>query len=499
MRRVHDREPGRPAAHGGAATSRPVGAAASVEAGRRRGLDVRELLAIQRTASVEAHSLTTAVPIPAAMPEALIAALKNLPADVGRLFIIGHSGDIQGGAKPEGKLIFAKGKSITLDKLAAGVGSATGGHPSSLEFRGCRIGSATAGLDALRKALGAATASGSSCFVLASVTNAPVTLIRFDKNGKEIGRIPVVNKAQLQNAEVKAAFDAEFEKQLRVQLPAFNCIIGVPRTLTGAARTQALKDLYFRNNGQLEAKWVRDDGKDKFESDDPCFDDLGPAPKKNCSLVVVPKGGGGGGGGGGGKKACGPADRTPSVTAAFALAGEPGPEPDPDLVGLRRGDGSAAATADRRPRVVKLQGRLSDEGFTLDADGRFGGKTNAAVNAVQDSADLPQTQVVDLVTATVLAADASQIVGLTEGDGLTRTSVGRRRRVSRLQQLLTEHASPTKIDGKFGPRTLEALHRFQESVLLAPSDVVDAVTAGVLEGRRTPPEPVCDDDVPVLT
>lgn len=443
--------------------------------------------------AVEASSLTAAPPILAATPVDLINVLKSLPPDVGRLFIIGHSGDIVGGSKPEGKLIFAGGKSITLDEVAVGVGSPTGGHPASLEFRGCRIGSGAAGLNRLRKAMGASTASGSSCFVLAAVTNSPVTLTRFNAKGKLIGQIPITSSAQLKNPEVKAAFDAEFEKQITAQLIAFRCIIGVPNGLTGPARNQALKDLYFRNKGQLEAKWVRDDGKDRFESGDPCFEDLTAIPQKGCSLIVVPSGGGGGG-----KRACLPADRTAIVATALEQAALPEPAVDNDLVDLRRGDGTSLATWDRKPRVEKLQRRLADEGFSLDQDGKFGANTNEAVNAVQDSAGLPQTQVVDILTATVLSADGSQIAHLTRGDGLEQATLGRRRRVKRLQELLTEHGSVTKLDGKFGPRTQEALNNFQESVSLTPSEVVDAVTAGVLEGRRTAPEPVCDDDIPIV-
>ncbi|MGH3842194.1 MAG: peptidoglycan-binding domain-containing protein [Pseudonocardiaceae bacterium] len=96
-------------------------------------------------------------------------------------------------------------------------------------------------------------------------------------------------------------------------------------------------------------------------------------------------------------------------------------------------------------------------------------------------------------------ATAARSSGSPRVHGLDQNTVGRRRRVSQLQQLLTEHGSATKVDGMFGPRTQEALNAFQESVLLAPSEVVDAVTADVLEGRQSPPEPICDEDVPITT
>ena len=73
------------------------------------------------------------------------------------------------------------------------------------------------------------------------------------------------------------------------------------------------------------------------------------------------------------------------------------------LVGLQRGDGLNLGTEDRRPRVVQLQERLNERmSAELKLDGMFGPRTHAALNDFQRSIRVPETDVVDQVTADAL-------------------------------------------------------------------------------------------------
>jgi hypothetical protein len=173
---------------------------------------------------------------------------------------------------------------------------------------------------------------------------------------------------------------------------------------------------------------------------------------------------------------------------------------DPDLIDLTRGDG-LTRNRDRRDRVKKLQLRLEEHGAVLAVDGMFGVKTNAALHEAQSAAGLVPSDTVDPETADLLSqpgagSPATGLVGLHKGDGMTKGTADRRPNVSRLQRLLTEKQSACAADGKFGPGTLDALHRFQAGRELPVGDVVDQVTSDALEEVEGPlvcPAP----DVPI--
>ncbi len=89
-----------------------------------------------------------------------------------------------------------------------------------------------------------------------------------------------------------------------------------------------------------------------------------------------------------------------------------------------------------------------------------------------------------------LTGVGAPIAGLKRGDGLKYGTYDKRDRVSILQVQLNEKMMANiRVDGKFGPRTEEVLGEFQESVDLAPSPVVDPVTADLLMSESEP-EPI---------
>ena len=88
-------------------------------------------------------------------------------------------------------------------------------------------------------------------------------------------------------------------------------------------------------------------------------------------------------------------------------------------------------------------------------------------------------------------AQQSDLVGLTEGDGITYGTWDRRPRVTRLQSKLNEHGAALKLDGMFGPNTLRALNAFQALHGISQGNVVDRATADALEGSGRGSAPQC--------
>ncbi len=79
-----------------------------------------------------------------------------------------------------------------------------------------------------------------------------------------------------------------------------------------------------------------------------------------------------------------------------------------DLVGLKNNDGLNWGTWHTRPRVHKLQDKLTEKGFFAKSDGMFGPKTLQALHQFQASRILPILDFVDEVTATSLEQSGTQ-------------------------------------------------------------------------------------------
>ncbi len=78
-----------------------------------------------------------------------------------------------------------------------------------------------------------------------------------------------------------------------------------------------------------------------------------------------------------------------------------------DLEGLKLNDGLYYGTWDKRPRVHKLQDKLTENGFYAKSDGMFGPKTLAALNMFQQVNGIPPTEYVDAVTANLLEGNST--------------------------------------------------------------------------------------------
>jgi len=85
---------------------------------------------------------------------------------------------------------------------------------------------------------------------------------------------------------------------------------------------------------------------------------------------------------------------------------------------------------------------------------------------------------------TIQAAEdesGSDLVGLTQGDGIAFGTFDRRSRVERLQEKLNEKGASLSPDGMFGAQTTAALNQLQERIGVPAQDTVDPASADALE------------------
>ncbi len=160
----------------------------------------------------------------------------------------------------------------------------------------------------------------------------------------------------------------------------------------------------------------------------------------------------------------------PATTDPDRSSGSVDPETDsdpsaPDGAGITVGDITSgrltepasivtllpADRGDSGPVVVALQDRLDALGFTPgSADGSYGRRTAAAVEAFQGLVDLEPTGTADAATVTALAEYRY--------DGLLLRAGDEGDEVEELQQRLADGPfDPGPIDGEYGRRTVEAV------------------------------------------
>ena len=137
----------------------------------------------------------------------------------------------------------------------------------------------------------------------------------------------------------------------------------------------------------------------------------------------------------------------------------------------------AEGNADTAALQVALRERLLYQG---NVDGFFGPVTSKAVEALQRSSGLPATGSVGPQTRGVLGAFASRPLGSRMmGAGTFGWDV------AALQFQLAWHGFPSGVfDGRFGPRTLSSVVRFERWLGLVPDGVAGPA---VLGGLRAPP------------
>ncbi|MDO5287237.1 MAG: peptidoglycan-binding protein [Actinomycetia bacterium] len=130
---------------------------------------------------------------------------------------------------------------------------------------------------------------------------------------------------------------------------------------------------------------------------------------------------------------------------------------------------------DKGTSVTTAQCYLRANGYAIEVDGVFGAKTTEAVKAFQKAKGLKVDGKVGKHTWTALLSQGSSPTlkeGSTGGD------------VTRLQRALRASGQNLSADGRFGPRTEQAVKAYQRQVGLTPDGVVGAKTWAALQAGR---------------
>ncbi|MGA8047627.1 MAG: peptidoglycan-binding domain-containing protein [Dermatophilaceae bacterium] len=141
----------------------------------------------------------------------------------------------------------------------------------------------------------------------------------------------------------------------------------------------------------------------------------------------------------------------------------------------QEGEAAAAVAA----YTTSLQQALSDLGYLEgEVDGVYGPATVAAVEALQEANDLPQTGTVDKATAEALQTELAALGGAAAAEETASTAA--------LQQTLKLAGYwDGPVDGQWSDALTEALQELQEDLGVEPTGTVDAATVAAFERALT--------------
>jgi peptidoglycan hydrolase-like protein with peptidoglycan-binding domain len=128
-----------------------------------------------------------------------------------------------------------------------------------------------------------------------------------------------------------------------------------------------------------------------------------------------------------------------------------------------------------RDYTTALQGSLSEAGYYEgEVDGVYGPETVDAIEALQDSHDLPVTGTLDKAAAAALEEDVAAAGGATAQEAVVTTTA-----VQQTLKLAGFWNGP--VDGEWTPELTAALEDFQTELGVKPTGTVDAATIAALE------------------
>jgi peptidoglycan hydrolase-like protein with peptidoglycan-binding domain len=161
--------------------------------------------------------------------------------------------------------------------------------------------------------------------------------------------------------------------------------------------------------------------------------------------------------------------------------------------GCLTGDQRVQADAAVRQYTVELQKNLQTAGFyTGDVDGLYGPSTVAAVEALQKSAGLPVTGLVDQATSAALDAAVAAKGGAAASQIAAQTAA-----VQSTLKLAGYWTGP--VDGKWTPELTDALKRFQTALGVPATGAVDAATLNALEDAIAKAQRGSESNTPTTT
>jgi hypothetical protein len=211
--------------------------------------------------------------------------LKALGVPIGTLYVVSHSNSA-GEVKFEsgiGTLSWVRVSDLGKELKGALAGDRA---PLVVDFRGCKLGEAGGQLESFRQQVGAKTAQATNCF---SFTQ---RLTPLDIDGVDITQENQIPKGR------ERAFDAALRGQMN-NMKAANgrrvkdCLIGLARGETADRNFVKIRQLYFRNGGNLIASWASPNYDETWQTGSICTKDMTESTNP-CKIVKTTATGGSG-------------------------------------------------------------------------------------------------------------------------------------------------------------------------------------------------------------
>lgn len=210
--------------------------------------DVAIVLGDEADAMVEAHSYAPIVLRVTSGTDAA-AKLKALNRPIGTIFVVSHStraGEVQV-ISGIGTISWVKLSDFSKDLKGA---LPAGKTPKEVDFRGCKLGEAPGQMETFRQNIGAQTARATNCWSIVATASPLVA-----PDGSEI-----TSPSQIPKGE-----EANFDRALRTQINNLrsddgrrvkDCLIGLAAGETADRQFAKIRQIYFRNAGNLTAGWA---------------------------------------------------------------------------------------------------------------------------------------------------------------------------------------------------------------------------------------------------
>jgi len=202
-------------------------------------------------------------------------------APIGTVKVISH-----GNKEAQIEIFDADGKGtwVPISDLSSALSGAfaAGEGPTSVDFRGCKIGEAGDELEAFRDEVGAKEASGHNCWSFTQSTT-PLT----------IDGVEVTDPKQIPK-NMKDTFDQGLLDQVAGMTsndghPVGDCLIGLKKgESANKDNLKKIKKLYFANQGRLVATWASPEFNKSWQEGSMCAKDLTTSTDP-CKIVKKTK------------------------------------------------------------------------------------------------------------------------------------------------------------------------------------------------------------------
>jgi len=239
-------------------------------------IDVSIVLTDEEQDMAEGRSYASTV-IRVTSPEDARDKLKALGKPIGTLYVVSHS-NAAGNVEFISSIGTISWTPISSLGATLKTGFASGMEPVTVDFRGCKVGSAGSELESFRSGVGAKSAKGSTCWTFTQRVT-PLTLDGVDVTSPS--QIPKGRQARFDEALLKQIDGLKSDDGTSVK----NCLVGLaPNENADRAHLSKIWSLYWANNGNLVATWASPQYNHNWQQGSICTKNM-TASTSPCAIV----------------------------------------------------------------------------------------------------------------------------------------------------------------------------------------------------------------------